>query len=810
MPLPRTTKAPTSALLILCACSGSGTPATPITPTSVANTIASTVVGGATDALAAELLLAGRDVAGLSWHAEQAAVDDAVLARDLDAMALDHLRSSTFDSGTGPDLTGSARVRRLAAAPGAPPDGNGNGSNLDEVLSAETTRILAFAQGLPSPALLAQPVLPWRTRSAELAAPLALAGPPAAWHTRDLGDRDVRMVDAAAFLLLRALAGRRLTTTRSHGVFGADPEAGSLGLLALQQLLAAEETLFLGGFTGGGPLGSIGDPSAYDPTAQPRWLPATVTVDLDPALPGAFGNFRSRDSASDLVALSTVMRASAEIANLADPADPLAVPELFRGHPFQPPPNAPIPTSINWTNNVFGVLAHHCGFCHIQQQRGNFSLASYNSMLAGGTKVALTNRPVIVPGNAQASVLYQVLTNPVPPFNMMPQLGGPVPAEDIALIEEWINTGALEDPPTPPAPPRPGEDMAMVSFFNLVALHLDPVTGAPSHRVEADGPSGVATALATGHALRALAAVDRAIPGLEWNGETAAAVLQRVVAFTAASLLDSTGRAVDAFETATGASTAAADLRGQAALTAGLLAAASRLLPGSQAETSGRAAAAALLAAYTDGNGRFGPEPGFTAVNIDAATLADLLAALRLAATQGVAGADARRTLLLRQLRPALAFAEWGRNGEVVGDGIADTDGDGLPEPAAAGGDFGRLPLLVDRIRLGPDAPLPSRPITWSQHVRPLLLNKCGECHLNGSQQGQYRLDTRRALTIAGESQGQFALLIPGDADGSFLFQKMSSRQPALGSQMPLQRTPLSATAIDVVRRWIESGASAR
>ena len=81
---------------------------------------------------------------------------------------------------------------------------------------------------------------------------------------------------------------------------------------------------------------------------------------------------------------------------------------------------------------------------------------------------------------------------------------------------------------------------------------------------------------------------------------------------------------------------------------------------------------------------------------------------------------------------------------------------------------------------------------------------------MNGNENGDYRLDTVRALATPGESQGQFPMLVPGSAEASFFFQKLASRTPALGTQMPQQRTPFDDAAIGLIREWINSGASAR
>jgi mono/diheme cytochrome c family protein len=50
--------------------------------------------------------------------------------------------------------------------------------------------------------------------------------------------------------------------------------------------------------------------------------------------------------------------------------------------------------------------------------------------------------PVIVPGDADASLLVQKLRNTQPEGGSMPPGGSTLSDADIALIVEWINSGA--------------------------------------------------------------------------------------------------------------------------------------------------------------------------------------------------------------------------------------------------------------------------------------------------------------------------------------------------------------------------------
>jgi hypothetical protein len=236
-----------------------------------------------------------------------------------------------------------------------------------------------------------------------------------------------------------------------------------------------------------------------------------------------------------------------------------------------------------------------------------------------------------------------------------------------------------------------------------------------------------------------------------------------------------------------------------------------------------RAAAEQLLTSFADpATGAFRTVPEHSFARYTPSELSDLLAALRLLQAESVSSSlpdpdtlpDSRAMLvrLLATLRPVLAHSEWETTGEVLGDGIADTNHDGVPEPGAAGGPFGRLPLLVGGILIGDpaDAPAPTETITWSQHVRPLLFEQCGTCHFAGSSRSTYRLDTRRLVAIPADPPTGFPTLVPFDAQSSLLYRKLVDRIPPVGAQMPLDGTPMSSVQREIVRRWIQAGASSR
>lgn len=90
--------------------------------------------------------------------------------------------------------------------------------------------------------------------------------------------------------------------------------------------------------------------------------------------------------------------------------------------------------------------------------------------------------------------------------------------------------------------------------------------------------------------------------------------------------------------------------------------------------------------------------------------------------------------------------------------------------------------------------------ITYVDHVRPLLANRCLNCHNADRLKGGLDLSAI-GPALAGGSGG--AVLKPGDPDGSTLLAVVKrTREPF----MPPSGSPLNDTEIDLIRRWIAGG----
>ncbi|MGH9720520.1 MAG: DUF1549 domain-containing protein, partial [Bryobacteraceae bacterium] len=106
------------------------------------------------------------------------------------------------------------------------------------------------------------------------------------------------------------------------------------------------------------------------------------------------------------------------------------------------------PSPVSFSRDVAPVLARNCLSCHgSAQPQAQFDLTTRASSLKGGQK-----GPAVVPGDAAASSLYLRLTGQQQPA--MP-LGGKLTNAEIAIIKNWIDSGAVWDGGALTAPTEP-------------------------------------------------------------------------------------------------------------------------------------------------------------------------------------------------------------------------------------------------------------------------------------------------------------------------------------------------------------------
>jgi hypothetical protein len=92
--------------------------------------------------------------------------------------------------------------------------------------------------------------------------------------------------------------------------------------------------------------------------------------------------------------------------------------------------------------------------------------------------------------------------------------------------------------------------------------------------------------------------------------------------------------------------------------------------------------------------------------------------------------------------------------------------------------------------------------VDFDREIRPLLQERCIECHGENKQKGELRLDAK-SFALKGGHDGP--AIVAGKAEASPLFQRLTSTDD--NERMPPKGEPLSAAQIAAVRTWIDAGA---
>ena len=102
---------------------------------------------------------------------------------------------------------------------------------------------------------------------------------------------------------------------------------------------------------------------------------------------------------------------------------------------------------IDYPQDIQPIFNNHCLDCHTGSNgSGALKLNSYDDVMEGSSN----NGPIVIPFNADSSLLYRVLlpmpvTVPNEPICcQMPKNADPLSFDQITIIQDWINEGALE------------------------------------------------------------------------------------------------------------------------------------------------------------------------------------------------------------------------------------------------------------------------------------------------------------------------------------------------------------------------------
>ena len=106
---------------------------------------------------------------------------------------------------------------------------------------------------------------------------------------------------------------------------------------------------------------------------------------------------------------------------------------------FAPPP----PPPVSYNRDVAPILAMRCNGCH--GEAGRFSTRAHSALMAGGNL-----GPVVIPGDAENSLLTHFIEGRRGEARRMPIGGRPLNAGEIQTIRRWIDEGAHADATLPP------------------------------------------------------------------------------------------------------------------------------------------------------------------------------------------------------------------------------------------------------------------------------------------------------------------------------------------------------------------------
>jgi mono/diheme cytochrome c family protein len=100
------------------------------------------------------------------------------------------------------------------------------------------------------------------------------------------------------------------------------------------------------------------------------------------------------------------------------------------------------------------------------------------------------------------------------------------------------------------------------------------------------------------------------------------------------------------------------------------------------------------------------------------------------------------------------------------------------------------------------DSVASSETIDFARDVAPIFATRCLRCHSKEASEGGYRLD--HAAGALGEAESGEKPIAPGKADESRLLEVISGEEP----EMPEGGPPLKAEEVELIRRWVEAGAT--
>src|SRR5687767_11808200 len=149
-----------------------------------------------------------------------------------------------------------------------------------------------------------------------------------------------------------------------------------------------------------------------------------------------------------------------------------------------------VPAKVNFQEHVLPIFKNACLNCHnADRKKAGLDISSHAGAITGSD-----GQKVIVPGDADASILYKTITHEAEP--KMPQKADKLGAKDLAVIKAWIEGGALETADGKPLAMKPKVDLSVVAPVGKPAEAVVLPQGLPVEPVVRGKRAGAVTAMA--------------------------------------------------------------------------------------------------------------------------------------------------------------------------------------------------------------------------------------------------------------------------------------------------------------------------
>ena len=175
-------------------------------------------------------------------------------------------------------------------------------------------------------------------------------------------------------------------------------------------------------------------PTPTTPAVAPESAPGTPTTPATPATTEA-PKFNAAMSTHDVLRMSVAFAMSATQTTPPATTPPAATP------PATAP--APIPKDLEYNKNILPILEARCWDCHGKGvAKGGVAFDHVAELIVKEPLVKSKQIPIILVGKPASSAMMKAIQKPITAKGHMPPKGARLTAEQIALIEAWIQQGA--------------------------------------------------------------------------------------------------------------------------------------------------------------------------------------------------------------------------------------------------------------------------------------------------------------------------------------------------------------------------------